>query len=51
MPKITTPITDAGIKAFKPKDKFYKVSVGGDGVGGLHGFYKVTLSSQGQFYR
>ena len=31
-----SPISDAGLKAHKPKDKFYKVSVGGDGVGGLH---------------
>ena len=31
-----SPISDVALKALKPKDKFYKVSVGGDGVGGLH---------------
>ena len=36
MPKVATPISDAGLKALKPKDAFYTRSVGGDGVGGLH---------------
>ena len=36
MPKIAVPISDAGLKSLKLKDKPYKVSVGGDGVGGLH---------------
>ena len=36
MPKIAASISDMGLKSLKPKDKFYKVSVGGDGVGGLH---------------
>ena len=31
----TTPISDARLKALKPKEKPYKVAVGGDGVGGL----------------
>ena len=31
MPKIAAPISDVALKAHKPRDKFYKVSVGGDG--------------------
>ena len=31
-----TPISDVALKALKPRNKFFKVSVGGDGVGGLH---------------
>ena len=30
------PLSDVALKALKPRDKFFKVSVGGDGVGGLH---------------
>ena len=36
MPKVTAPITDVALKGCKPKEKLCKVSVGGDGVGGLH---------------
>ena len=36
MPKVATPISDTALKALKPKDRFYKTAVGGDGVGGLH---------------
>jgi len=36
MPRIAASISDVGLKSLKPKDRFYKVSVGGDGVGGLH---------------
>ena len=36
MPKAASPISDVALKALKPKNKFYTVAVGGDGVGGLH---------------
>ena len=36
MPKIAAPISDVALKALKPKDKFYTVAVGGDGVGCLY---------------
>ena len=36
MPTVAAPLSDAGLKALKPKGKFYTRSVGGDGVGGLY---------------
>lgn len=49
MPKAASPISDVALKALKPKNKFYTVAVGGDGVGGLQTCSLKVASDDGGF--